>query len=77
MGSTELVPLNMLADEISQYKQKMENSQKSYYMDGIPIGYQEVNSVFGRCLFLSAEPYPATIEQKFGGEKQKHIHKVD
>ena len=71
MGATELVPLSMLANEFSQYNQKMENLQKSFYMDGIPLGYQEINSVFGRCLFLSADPYVATIEQKYGGEKPK------
>ena len=68
MGATQLVPLDKFSNELGQYKERLKDS-KSMFIDGLPIGYREINSVFGRCLFVSAEQYEATTEQKFAGNK--------
>ena len=68
MGATQLVPLDKFSIELGEYKERLKDS-KNMFKDGIPIGYTEVNSVFGRCLFVSAEQYEATTEQKYAGKK--------
>ena len=66
MGATKLVPLHKFSNELIKYKKEIKETKKLFF-DGIPIGYREVNNVFGRCLFLSAEQYKATTEQKYAG----------
>ena len=70
MGATKLVPLHKVSNELIKYKKEIKETKKLFY-DGIPIGYREVNNVFGRCLFLSAEQYEATTEQKYAGMRSK------
>ena len=70
MGATKLVPLHKFSNELIKYKKEIKETKKLFF-DGIPIGYKEINNVFGRCLFLSAEQYEATTEQKYAGMRSK------
>lgn len=70
LGATDLVPIHKFSKELSLYKKRLKDLNK-YVYDGIPIGYKEVNNVFGRCLYLSAEQYEATTEKKYAGSKLK------
>ena len=70
LGATKLVPIDKFSQKLSLYKKKRENFKNTFY-DGVPIGYKEVNNVFGRCLYLSAEQYEATTEKKYAGRKLK------
>ena len=65
-----MVPIDKFSKELSLYKKKLKDSETTFY-DGVPIGYKEVNNVFGRCLYLSAEQYEATTEKKYAGRKLK------
>lgn len=71
LGATQLVPLHNFSIALSQYKERLKDS-KRMFLDGIPIGYREINNVFGKCLFVSAEQYEATTEQKYAGKKSEH-----
>ena len=68
LGATKLIPIEKFSKKLSLYKKRQKDSKHTFY-DGIPIGYKEVNNVFGRCLYLSAEQYEATTEKKYAGRK--------